>query len=218
MATNAARKQPSQQRSRVTVDAILEATSRILVDDGYASLTTTRVAELAGVGVGTLYQYFPRKEALVVALLEANLARMEAAVMAAASRVDEDATLAERLDAVIDAFVTAKAQRPELSQALRRQLPQVEGDPLVRAMMRRMRALVRRLLEAHADELVGVDLDLAATMLTTSIEGAVSAVLDLSPSLLRKRELRDALHALARGYLRESGWRSRARRAGARVG
>ena len=64
------RKQPVQGRSRVTTEALLEATLQVLVRDGYGRLTTTRVADRAGVSVGTLYQYFPDKRSLVMALNE----------------------------------------------------------------------------------------------------------------------------------------------------
>lgn len=62
------RKQPVQERSRATVEAVLEATLQVLLREGLAGLTTTRVAERAGVSVGTLYQYFPDKQSLVMAL------------------------------------------------------------------------------------------------------------------------------------------------------
>ena len=69
-ATVQPRKKPAQARSRATVEAILEAATRILRDQGLAGLTTNRVAERAGVSVGSLYQYFPGKEALLAALIE----------------------------------------------------------------------------------------------------------------------------------------------------
>ena len=62
------RKRPSQERSRFTVDAILEAATDILVRDGFARLTTNRIAERAGVNIASLYQYFPGKEAIVMEL------------------------------------------------------------------------------------------------------------------------------------------------------
>lgn len=203
---NQARKAPRQARSKATVEAILEATARVLIEGGYAALTTTKVAEEAGVGVGTLYQYFPAKEALVMALLQANLARIEKTIEDAV-RGSEGTSLEAHTEALIDALLVAKRARPELSAALRRQLPAVEGEQVVRAAMKRMRAQVRALLALHARELPGADLDLVATVLTTAVEGAITAAVDLSPSLVRKKEFGAALHALVRGYLRESGWR-----------
>ena len=67
------RKKPVQERSGQTVDAIFEATIQVLLREGAKRLTTTRVAERAGVSVGTLYQYYPNKEALLYAMLEKHL-------------------------------------------------------------------------------------------------------------------------------------------------
>ena len=60
------RRSPSQTRSRATVDGILTAAARIFARDGFATGTTNRIAELAGVSIGSLYEYFPNKQALLV--------------------------------------------------------------------------------------------------------------------------------------------------------
>jgi AcrR family transcriptional regulator len=70
------RKLPRQARSRASVDAILEGCARILESDGYAALTTNRIAEAAGVGIGTLYDFFPNREAVVLALASQRLERL----------------------------------------------------------------------------------------------------------------------------------------------
>ena len=70
------RKQPRQDRSRATVDAILEAASQVFRRLGYAAGTTDRIALRAGVSVGSLYQYFPNKDAILIAVVERHLARM----------------------------------------------------------------------------------------------------------------------------------------------
>lgn len=67
------RKRPRQRRSAETVDRILGAAARILDERGYAGTTTNHVAELAGVSIGSLYQYFPNKDALLVALAERHV-------------------------------------------------------------------------------------------------------------------------------------------------
>ena len=67
------RKLPVQQRSRATVEEILSAAAQVFEARGYAAGTTNRIAERAGVSIGTLYQYFPSKEAIAVALLETYL-------------------------------------------------------------------------------------------------------------------------------------------------
>src|SRR3954452_2443332 len=81
------RKRASQERSRALVDALVEATARILVRDGFDRASTNRIAEEAGVSVGSLYQYFPGKEALVAALIEKHIDEMMALFASAFERM-----------------------------------------------------------------------------------------------------------------------------------
>ena len=67
------RKRPKQARSQVLYDSLIEATRRLLASEGVDAVTTARVAELAGVSIGSLYQYFPSREALVAAVIDAKL-------------------------------------------------------------------------------------------------------------------------------------------------
>jgi AcrR family transcriptional regulator len=69
----APRRRPRQQRAQATLEAILEAAAGLIARDGYPGLTTNKVAERAGVSIGSLYQYFPNKEAILVALLERHM-------------------------------------------------------------------------------------------------------------------------------------------------
>ena len=64
------RKLPRQARSRATVDAVIVATTQVLIDHGFERATTARIAERAGVSIGSLYQYFPNKAALIAALIK----------------------------------------------------------------------------------------------------------------------------------------------------
>ena len=77
------RKMPVQTRAAVTVGAISEATIQVLRKQGVNRLTTTRVAERAGVSVGTLYQYYPNKQSLLFAVVADHLDKVAAAVEAA---------------------------------------------------------------------------------------------------------------------------------------
>src|SRR3712207_891853 len=81
------RKTPQQARSAATVEAICTATIQVLLADGPTRLTTTRVAERAGVSIGTMYQYYPNKQALLFAILEQKLDTVEAAMLAAVERL-----------------------------------------------------------------------------------------------------------------------------------
>src|SRR5688572_18416822 len=81
------RKRPRQERSKATRDALLEATARVLKKQGFDRASTNRIAEEAGVSIGSLYQYFPSKESLVAALVERHVDEMMTLLEAALVRV-----------------------------------------------------------------------------------------------------------------------------------
>jgi len=126
------RKLPRQARSRVTVDAILEACARLLERDGYAALTTNHVARRAGVSIGTLYEFFPNREAIVLALARKRLERLAEEVRAGLVEAEgRDAGAA--LDLLIRGIVRAVAADRALYRVLLREL-RGEGRETRRAL------------------------------------------------------------------------------------
>src|ERR1700722_15668504 len=111
------RKTPLQARAAVTVEAICEATIQVLLSHGADRLTTTRVADRAGVSVGTLYQYYPNKQSLLFAVLEDHMNKVAAAVEAACERACNQ-PLSEMIKQVIEVFVDVKMERADISGAL----------------------------------------------------------------------------------------------------
>lgn len=109
------RKRPRQARSESTVATILEATARILEQQGLGALTTNRVAQCAGVSIGSLYQYFPTKDALLVELIRRERSRLLADLQLAAQPAG---TLSSVIDAFLRAGLTHQFARPALSRAL----------------------------------------------------------------------------------------------------
>jgi AcrR family transcriptional regulator len=101
------RKSPVQARSAASVDAILEATIQVLLNSGKERLTTTRVASRAGVSVGTLYQYFPNKSALLQAALRRHMDEVTDAIELVCKE-QKDRTLRQMVTALITAFLQAK--------------------------------------------------------------------------------------------------------------
>jgi AcrR family transcriptional regulator len=100
------RKQPRQQRSRATWEAILDASAQVFGQLGYAATTTNKVAERAGVSIGSLYQYFPDKDALLMALAERHLNEgtavlVDVFVSLQQDRPDLEGTLTRLIDAVV---------------------------------------------------------------------------------------------------------------------
>jgi AcrR family transcriptional regulator len=93
-----ARRRPRQQRSVQAVEAIFEATARLLESQGLAALTTARIAEVAGYGVGTVYDYFPNKNAILVAMARQELDRVVRSIQKALKQADtgDTATATQR--------------------------------------------------------------------------------------------------------------------------
>jgi AcrR family transcriptional regulator len=111
-ATPAPRRQPKTRHAELTVDAILISVARILEQDGPTALTTNRIADVAGVSIGTLYQYFPNKESLVGALQDkyaADTLTRVRDVLADAAELPMNLVIARVAEAVLSA---QQAQRP----------------------------------------------------------------------------------------------------------
>jgi AcrR family transcriptional regulator len=163
------RKSALQKRSRLTVKSLLEATARILVREGYDKASTNRIAEVAGVSVGSLYQYFPSKEALVAALID----RHNQQIMQAVRGELADAVNLPMEQAVRKLVAVAvKAHRidPKLHRVLAEQIPRVGRLEKLETFNRQNYALFAEYLERHRDEINAVDLGLAAFVCVTSIE------------------------------------------------
>lgn len=198
------RKKPTQARSRSTVEAILTAAARVLVERGYAKMTTVAVAERAGVSVGSLYQYFPGKDALMAALFERHVESV-AQITERAAEGGAGRSLEEDVDAQIGAMLAAKAADPRLSIALKSQVPMRRGYPSLRTLVDRMERLIRRSLEEHRREVAFGDLDLAAFILVSAVEGVMGAALERRPDLIEGSALRSALVRLAVAFLTAPG-------------
>ena len=193
------RKRPRQARAKATVDALLEATSQVLIDGGYDRLTTTRVAERAGVSVGTLYQYFADKTELVRSVHEAYMERAFGALETEA--LNTQATpLHPRIEAMLSALLSVKSERPELFTALHAAMLELDGPTYLRRTIERTQTLVRGLLDAYQDELTVDDLDLAAFVTTNAVDGVIGTA--VATGQLDNPRLIKNLTRLVIGYLR----------------
>jgi AcrR family transcriptional regulator len=110
--TLAPRKAPTQRRATATVEAILEAAAHILETRGFEGYTTNAVAERAGVSIGSLYQYYPNRDALTAALIE----RETAMLLEQAREAAQGGSCAEVLAGLIEAAVAHQMRRPALAR------------------------------------------------------------------------------------------------------
>ena len=192
------RKAPLQQRSRATVDTIVEAATRVLARRGWARFTTNEIAEVAGVSVGSLYQYFPNKLAIAEAIRQRHLEEVLEAL--AGPGEEEPVTLERRVARFVDGVVAAHSIDQVLHRVLvdevplapRSTYPEFEAE-----YQRRYRALVAESAGPDPD----ADGDTAARMLSSAVEGAVHAAArrgDLGAPAMRTELVR-----LVLAYLRD---------------
>jgi AcrR family transcriptional regulator len=204
------RKRPIQARAAGTVEALVEATLQVLVRDGYARLTTTRVAERAGVSVGTLYQYFPDKRALVTALKVRYFGLMTSAVEVA---LRERAALDPRgedvegtIRAALGALLEVKRTNRSLTRALREPMAEMDGHGFVHETLARFVTLFTPLLvrlEPRADA------SRRGMVLVSALEGAITYAALESPVWLEQEWVLEELVRLALGGLGVTARRAR---------
>ncbi|GAC1592897.1 MAG: TetR/AcrR family transcriptional regulator [Polyangiales bacterium] len=177
------RKQALQARAQVTVEAILGATARILVKQGYDQLTTNRVALAAGVSIGSLYQYFPSKEALVAALVDDHVEKMLAMVTTTLHDM-LDAPIATAVRALVRLMIESHGMDPKLHKVFTEQVPRMGGLDRVFELEAQATTMVRGYLEAHREEIRPKNLDVAAFVLVNTVEALTHAAVLRCPEML----------------------------------
>jgi AcrR family transcriptional regulator len=167
---SAMRKGPRQARSRATIDAILDASARILGERGWLGLTTNDVAEAAGVSIGSLYQYFPNKLALIEAVRRRHFEDVLAVLRAAS---DETTPRKRRITALVDGMIAIHGRSPAAHRVLLEESPRGEDtrgvhDGFVEACRGGYEAVFKA--NAHG---VGESVPVSAQVLAGAVAGAV---------------------------------------------
>ena len=194
------RKSPVQARSAASVEAILEATIQVLLSEGKARLTTTRVALRAGVSVGTLYQYFPNKSALLKAALKRHLVEVAEAVERVC-REQRGNTLEQMATALVTAFLEAKMRDAKTSVALYSVSSDVDGAKIVQQMGIESNKAIAGMLATTCEPL-GKDPQLVASMLQAAMAGVSRRLLESSAPKEQFDGLRRELICLVGSYLK----------------
>ena len=191
------RKTPMQKRSAQMVETIVEAAARVLERHGLDGYTTNAVAEAAGVSVGSLYQYFPRKEALTVALIEREMA-MVVADMAEVATIDD---ARDALRCFITICAAHQLRRPELARLLdfeEQRLPMGEHNEAIATDLTQIILPLLRRLSLTAD----TDLALVAADILAIVKAMVDGAGERGET--NRRGLEKRVGRAVFGYLGES--------------
>jgi AcrR family transcriptional regulator len=192
------RKSPLQARAAATVDVIIEAATRVLSRESLAGFNTNRVAEVAGISIGSLYQYFPNKAALVAVLIEREQTWLADAVQKCA-RAAAGAPLAQTLSALIDIAMEHQFGRAAFAAALDHEEQRLPLHAVLNAAQQRIVNAVHGILKIHRAALPAPpSAQTAADCLTLTKALVESASLQPDPDL--KSLKRRVLLAL-QGYL-----------------
>jgi AcrR family transcriptional regulator len=177
------RKHASQQRSRLTVEVILEATTRVLIKDGYDRASTNRIAAAAGISIGSLYQYFPGKEALVAAVSERHSQEVLELMRGALARV-RASPIETALRELVSVAIDAHRVNPKLHRVLAEQVPRIGRLKNVESINESVFELVAHYLEEHRGELDVPDLDIAAFLCFTAVDALTHVAVLRRPDML----------------------------------
>ena len=192
------RKEPRQARSRAMVDAIVQAGARVLGDRGWAGFTTNKVAEVAGVSIGSLYQYFPNKLALIEAVRRHHFDDVLRVVRDA---MDGNKPVRQFAEALVDGMIDIHLQHPALHRVM---LDEVPGHAGSRATHDAFRT---EYLDSYANAIAPygkhAPREVMAQVLSSAVEGAIHNA--ARTGLMESPELRAELVALICAYLSQAG-------------
>ncbi len=194
------RKLPKQARSQTTVEAILEAAAQVFERHGYAAGTTNRIAERAGVSIGSLYQYFPNKDAILVALVHRHLAEGSAALQPHIDRLNHGARFDDVLPDIVHAMVALHMLAPKLHRVL---FEETQLPPALRAELDELEdRLVGIAANALADRhSVGVNPRLSAHVVIGAIESLTHRLVLRPPSGVTPEAITHEIIEIVRAYI-----------------
>ena len=196
------RKSPHQKRSAATVEAIIEATIQVLLAEGAARLTTTRVAERAGVSIGTMYQYFPQKRALFFTVLQHHL-ESRADELEAACRQLHGESLARISEGFSDAYFTLNTQTFEVSQVIYSAARRLDAMDFDGETSHRTFESLNALL-ASASDANFKDIRMVTFTLQQSLAGVMRVIFECDDGTVPTslQTMQDELRALCAAYLK----------------
>ncbi len=194
------RRAPRQERSKVTADAIVEAAALVFVEHGVQKSTTSQIAARAGVSVGSLYQYFPNKHALLAALYAREAQLLEQVLQQMLVEIGFDDTTR-----LIRAFVSRTLEvfeaKIELYRLLLDEVPRSAGLELHHQIDDRGVAALRPLFALGADRIKPRDPDIAAALVVRTYRYNTVAALRHPMTEAQRTCFIDELTAMLSGYL-----------------
>lgn len=194
------RRAPRQERARELFDAVLDAAAKEMVKSGYEHASTNRIAARAGVSIGSLYQYFEGKEAIVAALIDRHTAETKAVCHEALMRA-ATLPLDRAVRETVAAIVAAHAIEPKLHKVLHEQVPRVGKLRKIDQMHEETAAMVHAQLRLRPDQVTVQDPELAATLVVRMVDALIHSSVDMISEKWPKERVIDEIVAIVMRYL-----------------
>jgi AcrR family transcriptional regulator len=164
-----ATRKPKQARAKFTQEALVDAATQVLRAQGYDGFNTNRVAEQAGVSIGSLYQYFPNKQSLIEAIVVRHVAVLASTIAAGLTQA-RALPIGEAMDMLVHATVGVYASDLDLHRVVHEQIPKHQADAAVDATLAQLTHWVAELLRANRQALRPMDHRLAADMVVNLVK------------------------------------------------
>ncbi|MEE1868012.1 TetR/AcrR family transcriptional regulator [Pseudomonas auratipiscis] len=205
----ALRKRPSQSRSRALVDAVEQACLRILDESGEGSLTVARIAEISGVAVGSIYQYFPNKDAIVALLYERILDQESEELLKVRERL-VGVPLKSALRDILANIIRVETRLFKLNKVFHLRYHSALHLGMWRGPYQTTGEFIEAtwlpLLQMYEHEVTTEHPALAAYLLGQGLRSVIRSVLEDMPAQLESSALLDSIVAMAIGCLRPSSF------------
>jgi AcrR family transcriptional regulator len=200
MPSGTIRRHPRQRRAHQTVDAVLDAVVRILKREGVKAVTTNRIAAVAGVSIGSVYQYFPDKSAIFVALHQRHVEQIDRMIHTTLI-AHAESSLEVLIRAVIEGMVEAHVPDPELYEVMLSEVPhRADGSPDFAV---RLHGVFRLALGARPHELrPGRDLDTVVWVVTHMVESLSHGAVLRRPARMSLAAAKDEAVRAVLAYVR----------------
>ena len=196
------RKGPRQQRSRVTVESIMQATLELVKKDGFAGLTTTRIADRAGISVGSLYEYFPNREAILLSLYESTSSRV--ATVARKVIIDIlDMPIERGIPYSIQALLALHGANKLILLDMVTEVPELDLTRHPISYDNLIRSSVATYLQQFGKHMSAKELDRRLFFLKQIVMGCIRQYLQQPPSHVSRREFVDDLSRILVPYVKE---------------
>ncbi len=194
------KKAAKQERSRATIEAILEGAAQVLMKEGYEGANTNRIAEVAGVSIGSVYQYFANKEAIIGELIELHIQKVMNIFLKSYGELAA-VSLKEGIRILIRSMIQARLVAPRLQRVFDEQLPKVGKLRSLREYENKAILMISAYLQSKKNELAVNNLETAAFVSVSAVEAVIRMALYNRQDMLADGNLENELTNMMVNYL-----------------